>query len=73
MFTFYTIFIHFASKIVRQIATVFDNGNFFKAVFERSTIIKNKTSTKKTRCICEVFQKHFQKYFYKFIDFKRKK
>ena len=24
MFTFYTIFIHFASKIVRQIATVFD-------------------------------------------------
>ena len=24
MFTFYTIFIHFASKIVRQIATPFD-------------------------------------------------
>ena len=25
MFTFYTIFIHFASKIVRQIMTDFDN------------------------------------------------
>ena len=30
MFAFYTIFIHFASKIVRQIMTDFDNVKKFQ-------------------------------------------